>query len=171
MTSGHCTFTVIAIAMVSQPACEVAPADEGPAPPGAGSTALTQIMASESEPSVEVHGFLRDKRGAYTTIDKPDSVETSIRGINNRGKIVGAYVDAEGIIRGFLLEDGAFTSFDAPDATVGTLPRPRAPPRPSHSTSTIAAGPSARTSPSAGSLDAMVPRPSWLSAMLGTLRL
>ncbi|HEX2462401.1 MAG TPA: hypothetical protein VHJ58_19815, partial [Vicinamibacterales bacterium] len=42
------------------------------------------------------HGFLRDKRGVFTTIDFPGAEQTGAVGINNRGQIVGAYVDASG---------------------------------------------------------------------------
>jgi probable HAF family extracellular repeat protein len=66
------------------------------------------------------HGFLLDN-GVFTTIDHPDAVaETGALGINNRGQIVGGYVDAEGTIRGFLLDDGVFIPIDHPDAASGT---------------------------------------------------
>ena len=53
-------------------------------------------------------------------------------GINNRGQIVGAYIDAEGTIHGFLLDDGVFTPIDHPDAASGpgagtAGPRPQRP--------------------------------------------
>jgi probable HAF family extracellular repeat protein len=71
------------------------------------------------------HGFLLDK-GVFTTIDHPDAVaETGALGINNRGRIVGAYTDAEGTIRGFLLDDGVFTPIDHHDAARGQAPEPR----------------------------------------------
>ena len=40
--------------------------------------------------------FLRDKRGVFTTIDVPGAEQTGAVGINNRGQIVGAYIDAGG---------------------------------------------------------------------------
>jgi uncharacterized membrane protein len=65
------------------------------------------------------HGFLLDK-GVFTTIDHPDAVaETTALAINNRGQIVGGYVDAEGTARSFLLDDGVFTPIDHPDAASG----------------------------------------------------
>jgi hypothetical protein len=49
---------------------------------------------------VEGHGVLRDRRGNFTTIDHPDGVaETVLTGINNRGQIVGGYLDATGTPR------------------------------------------------------------------------
>jgi probable HAF family extracellular repeat protein len=66
------------------------------------------------------HGFLLDK-GVFTTIDHPDAVaESAALGINNRGQIVGGYVDADGTVRSFLLDDGVFTPIEHPDAASGT---------------------------------------------------
>ena len=67
------------------------------------------------------HGFLLDK-GVFTTIDHPDAVaETATTGINNRGQILGQYIDADGTEHGFLLDDGVFTTIDHPDAASGPL--------------------------------------------------
>jgi probable HAF family extracellular repeat protein len=64
------------------------------------------------------HGYLQDRRGDFTTIDHPDAAPLTGDpiGINNRGQIVGAYVDTEGIIHGFLLDKHRFTNIDVPDA-------------------------------------------------------
>jgi len=43
-------------------------------------------------------------------------------GINAAGQIVGRYTDASGIIHGFLLSGGTYTTLDDPDATTGTFP-------------------------------------------------
>ena len=40
----------------------------------------------------------------FTTIDVPNSVTTNAFGINNRGQIVGLYVDASGATHGFVAE-------------------------------------------------------------------
>ena len=64
------------------------------------------------------HGFLRDKKGVFTTIDHPDGIgKTVALDINNRGQIVGAYVDAELATHGFLLDRGIFTRIDPPGAS------------------------------------------------------
>ena len=45
-------------------------------------------------------------------------------GINNRGQVVGVYMELNDALLNtlaFVLEDGVFTTIDAPDATVGTL--------------------------------------------------
>lgn len=56
------------------------------------------------------------ERGKFTKIHAPGARETRPFGINNQGQIVGEYVDGEGALRGFLLDDGAFTTIDAPAA-------------------------------------------------------
>ena len=38
--------------------------------------------------------------------------QTSARGINTRGDIVGSYVDSAGLQHGFLLQDGAWLTLD-----------------------------------------------------------
>ena len=62
--------------------------------------------------------FLLDKRG-YKTFQFPGAVITSIYDINNRGQMVGTYVDpagptSGGFTHGFLFEDGVFTTLDFP---------------------------------------------------------
>jgi probable HAF family extracellular repeat protein len=78
------------------------------------------IGADDSDSAALIgHGFLLDG-DVFITIDHPDAVtETAASAINNRGQIVGGYVDAEGTIRGFLLKDGVFTPIDHPDAGAG----------------------------------------------------
>jgi probable HAF family extracellular repeat protein len=66
---------------------------------------------------VEGHGVLRDRRGNFTTIDHPDGVaETVLTGINNRGQIVGGYLDATGTKHAFLRDKDGFTTIDIPGA-------------------------------------------------------
>ena len=65
-----------------------------------------------------LHGFLRDKKGVFTTIDHPDSpLGTAALDINNRGQIVGTYADAEETTHGFLLDKGVFTTIDFPGSS------------------------------------------------------
>lgn len=42
-------------------------------------------------PGASEHGFLRDRRGRFTTIDVPGSMYAFASGINDRGQIAGAY--------------------------------------------------------------------------------
>ncbi|MGA2072901.1 MAG: hypothetical protein ABSH52_05290 [Terriglobia bacterium] len=70
------------------------------------------------------HGFLRATDGALTTFDAPGAgigtnfnQGTLAKGINPAGVITGYYVDASNVAHGFLrARDGAFITFDAPDA-------------------------------------------------------
>jgi uncharacterized membrane protein len=79
------------------------------------------------------HGFLRDKKGVFTVLDHPDDTQEPEGGtvtldINNRGQIVGAYVDAELATHGFLRDRGrgarrdesVFTTVDVPGAVATT---------------------------------------------------
>lgn len=54
---------------------------------------------------------------SFTPIDYPDAIATLAAGVNNNGQIVGRYVDAAGILHGYLLSDGCFTSIDLPGAS------------------------------------------------------
>jgi probable HAF family extracellular repeat protein len=52
-------------------------------------------------PPAVVHGFLWDD-GDFKTVDVPEAAATLLTGINDRGHIVGSYVDAEGAYHGFV---------------------------------------------------------------------
>jgi probable HAF family extracellular repeat protein len=60
-------------------------------------------------------GFLLD-RGRFTRIDFPGAVNTVARGLNDRGQVVGGYLDADGRFHGFLWDKGRFTTIDVPGA-------------------------------------------------------
>ena len=47
---------------------------------------------------LDSHGYLQDRHGNFTTIDHPDTVVSTGEpiGINNRGQIVGNYIDSDG---------------------------------------------------------------------------
>ena len=66
-------------------------------------------------------GFaLRD--GRFTTIDPPGSLASLPSGIDNRGRVVGGYLDANGVNgRGFLWEDGRYTTIVAPGERTDTV--------------------------------------------------
>jgi probable HAF family extracellular repeat protein len=93
--------------------------------PGATATLAYDIEDSGrivgfSRDATGTHGFLRDAQGAFTTIDAPGADVTVPLGINNRGQIAGAssgLVDAQRVPTAFVLENGAFTTIDVPDAT------------------------------------------------------
>ena len=55
------------------------------------------------------------RKGRLTTFDAPGAeLETVAAGINNRGHIVGTYVDGGRTAHGFLRRAGRYTTFDAP---------------------------------------------------------
>ena len=58
----------------------------------------------------------------FTTIDVPDALSVSAFGINDRGQIVGSYLDASVRNHGFLWNEGVFSTIDFPGAitTVAT---------------------------------------------------
>jgi probable HAF family extracellular repeat protein len=55
--------------------------------------------------------------GAFTQIDVPGATFTTSNGINNRGQIVGTFIDARDVAHGYLLDDGRFTTIDPPAST------------------------------------------------------
>jgi hypothetical protein len=59
--------------------------------------------------------FATDYR--FVKIDFPDAVSTIASGIDARGDIVGRYDDVNGVVDGFLLRKGIFSSIDFPNAS------------------------------------------------------
>jgi uncharacterized membrane protein len=59
--------------------------------------------------------FAADRR--FIKIDFPGANETIASGINARGDISGRYDDANGVVHGFLLRKGVFTTIDVPGAS------------------------------------------------------
>jgi len=57
------------------------------------------------------HGFRLDD-GVYQTIDGPGASLTVPFDINDRGQVVGSYLDAAGKPQGFRLDDGVYTVID-----------------------------------------------------------
>jgi probable HAF family extracellular repeat protein len=66
-----------------------------------------------SVPSGTLHGFILDG-GRLTRLDAPGAVVTQAADINERGQVVGAFIDTTGIQHGFLYDDGRYTTIDAP---------------------------------------------------------
>ena len=76
----------------------------------------------EDDADATYHGFLRDARGRFTTIDLPGAKATVASRINDRGQIVGRYYQAapfrgpDARFRGFLLDRGKLTRIAVPGA-------------------------------------------------------
>ena len=72
------------------------------------------------------HGFVTNRRGAVTSFDIPGAAYLVVKGNNNRGEVVGEYVDFGAVpgpdgllppnsVHGFIREpDGQITTFDVP---------------------------------------------------------
>ena len=70
-----------------------------------------------------LHGFLRDATGNLTyPLDFPGSTATSLRGISDRGLVVGSYTDFSSVQHGFVFKPPTtFFSFTYPGATYTTF--------------------------------------------------
>jgi probable HAF family extracellular repeat protein len=64
-------------------------------------------------PPGTLHAYIQDRHGV-TTLDAPGSVATVALDINDRGQVVGGYIDATGRQHGFLYDHGRYTTIDAP---------------------------------------------------------
>jgi probable HAF family extracellular repeat protein len=98
--------------------------------PGARGTEATdindrgQIVGTYSEDTPIVNdsatprAYVLDRfgRGKFTRIDFPGAPQTFASGINNRGQVVGGYLDAKGRPHGYRWDKGLFTTIDVPDA-------------------------------------------------------
>lgn len=82
-----------------------------------------RVVGVFSSDAVNFHGFLRQANGALTfPIDFPGSAQTLPRGINDRGWVVGRYINTDASVHGFFLKlPGTFVSFDYPGAIETSL--------------------------------------------------
>ena len=53
--------------------------------------------------------------GKFTTISPPGAVSTEANGINDKGVVVGSYVDSAGATHGFVLNGKKYTTLDCPN--------------------------------------------------------
>jgi len=69
------------------------------------------------------HGYLREADGTLTfPIDYPGAVDTHLFGINDKGWMVGDFVDTEGVTHGlFLSSPTRFVVLDAPGSSYTVL--------------------------------------------------
>jgi uncharacterized membrane protein len=81
-----------------------------------------EFVGTYTDAAGTLHGFRRDRKGRFTTIDPPGSLATFANGINDHGEIVGYYGVAEGKAESFLLDrSGDITTIEVPGA-VTTAP-------------------------------------------------
>ena len=78
---------------------------------------LAVLMAAIT-PSLGAQAAGADLPYAFKTIDAPNGTNTYVMANNASGDIVGYYTDANKVYHGFLLREGAFTTFDYPGADV-----------------------------------------------------
>jgi len=88
--------------------------------PNGSSNDNTIVGAFYSQTANQYHGFVYPQNGQCRVVDVPGATYTQINGINRFGRLVGCYDGADGLIKGFLLKDGIFTTLSYPYA----VPRP-----------------------------------------------
>ncbi|MFL5267126.1 MAG: hypothetical protein ACJ8AH_11115 [Stellaceae bacterium] len=72
---------------------------------------------------VRGHGFMAEG-GVFTIVDAPGAgAFTAVFGIDDRGAIVGGYVDQRGMLHGFIHRNDRFTTVDFPGARATVLAR------------------------------------------------
>lgn len=78
-----------------------------------------EAVGSFTDPDTDIgHSFVRRPSGKITVLPDaaPGAVVTEATAINNRGTIVGFYVDADGQRHGFILSKSIYTTYDYPGA-------------------------------------------------------
>ncbi len=81
------------------------------------------VVGAYTDAKGGLHGFVRSARGVLTQINDPRAAAggTVADGISPDGSvIVGFYAGKAGVLHGFLLHNGAFTTYDVPGAS-GTV--------------------------------------------------
>jgi probable HAF family extracellular repeat protein len=78
-----------------------------------------QIVGAVSLDGATLRGFLRNKRGDYTSVDAAlDAFGTLPYDVNDRGTVIGLFADAQLQVHGFLRRpNGAVTTVDVPGAS------------------------------------------------------
>jgi probable HAF family extracellular repeat protein len=66
-------------------------------------------------------GFVLNLPNTYTPENYPNSVQTQVIGIDNRGDTGGFYIDQAGVTHGFLKMNGTYTTADLPGTTFNQI--------------------------------------------------
>jgi hypothetical protein len=80
----------------------------------AGINAGGKITGQYYDAQCNIHGFLRDRNGAFTVVDVPNSADTFPGTINDGGEIAGNVVGATGGNAFIRDQSGSFTVFNVP---------------------------------------------------------
>jgi hypothetical protein len=56
-------------------------------------------------------------RGAFTSIDVPEALDTGVRGINSADELVGTFTDSGNVEHGFIWKGTLFNLLDVPLST------------------------------------------------------
>jgi len=73
-----------------------------------------QVVGYAADASYAQHGFI-EEGGVYTAFNVPGAADTFPLGIDNRGTIVGGWINAAGTLQGFLMtSSGHFINVDYP---------------------------------------------------------
>jgi hypothetical protein len=76
------------------------------------------LAAFDSQPKgVEEQHRRHHDELTFSQFDYPGARQTNGNGINDRKQIVGFFIDAEGVLHGFLLDNGVFSQIDPPGST------------------------------------------------------
>jgi hypothetical protein len=65
--------------------------------------------------------YLRRPDGRFATIRVPGAVTTQALGLDDQGRVVGDYLDRNGVYHGYLWKRGRFTTVDVPRSTGTTI--------------------------------------------------
>jgi uncharacterized membrane protein len=79
------------------------------------SVSLGLVGSGRDHASDRGHGFVRDARG-YRTVDAPGASSTAALGRNNRGQVVGSYLDKRDRFHGFVQRGQHVEDIDVPGA-------------------------------------------------------
>ena len=69
------------------------------------------------------HGLALECRSVLAELDYPNSTFTQALGLNNRGQVVGAYMDSSGLTHGFVytVSSGHYATVDDPNGVGSTI--------------------------------------------------
>lgn len=82
---------------------------------------IAGYFGSGADPAHPNKGFTLTLPDVFVDENFPNSIQTQVVGINNRGETGGFYVDEAGTTHGFLSVDGNFQNIDAPNTAFNQI--------------------------------------------------